>query len=80
MEEIKNCPLCGADGEVKIAQHNDKYGYYVTCKKCLLRTMSFLVDDKHTDEQAFNQAVEVWNQRTNTAKHVKIRRVSRVKA
>lgn len=59
-EELKPCPFCG--GKVTLVTHllytkNDEFKfneYYVECKKCLLKTNPFYVEEELT---------EYWNTR-----------------
>lgn len=80
MEEIKNCPLCGSYGELISTTFGTTQRYFIKCSKCLLSTAPVDVTDKMTGTQAVHRAVELWNNRTDNSKRVKVRRVSRVKA
>lgn len=80
MKELKNCPLCGSHGELTSIPFALTQKYFVKCSSCLLRSAAIEVNDKKTPTQAIDEAVGLWNSRTEDTRRVKVRRINRVKA
>lgn len=65
MEELKKCPFCGEEAELK--SNYGYYGYFVTveCEFCGAQTKGFSAGIKNENkEKAFKRAKAAWNRRT----------------
>lgn len=52
-EELKSCTFCGCEAELNF---QELYGYFVSCPKCLARSMALMKKQS---------AIAVWNRRVN---------------
>lgn len=75
MEELKNCPLCGASGVIETTSYGHGMNYFVKCSGCLLRTRAVFAESNINGDQAVKQILELWNSRTEAPKRVKVRRI-----
>ena len=59
VSQLKTCPMCGGSAEIKCTLGLFRNEYWVECKKCGLRTMSF----KMLSDDAKRNATLMWNRR-----------------
>ena len=73
--EIKKCPCCGGEAELKVNTEKDvitHWGAYIKCKSCGLRTsflevdgyMMFSYERENKLEELVKLSLETWNRRT----------------
>ena len=78
MKELKPCPFCGGEGEVRASNLYYDRVYLVRCRCCGAKTDFVLVnhpsldmagrvkeDTRYTEEQARCKAIEAWNRRAD---------------
>ena len=74
--ELKPCPFCGGEADVKYQPIYMDYGVCIFCTECKARSKFFPYDCKYTyfhgeknvyisKEQAKNKAIELWNRRAD---------------
>lgn len=65
MTELKSCPFCGGDAELKTTINTKNFPTYqkayVECKDCKAATDLFT--DKNCNGQHIFKAIEAWNRR-----------------
>ena len=63
MTELKPCPFCGGEAELKINSFHGSYKtVYVICKSCKTRTNNY---GASIDYCAIDRAIELWNRRAS---------------
>lgn len=67
MSELKRCPFCGGEAEVKKCGVICDAAYIVVCKECKTRTRLSFVEKDSAEESARREAEERWNRRTGNA-------------
>lgn len=60
--EIKNCPFCGGEAEIKHIDHVRVLGSYVKCKDCGAETKSVEICSKYSSDE---EAIKRWNKRAD---------------
>lgn len=61
MSELKPCPFCGGEAEVKKSTFGNSQGYArIVCKSCLASTKNF---NMSLDYCAVYEAIKAWNRR-----------------
>ncbi len=62
MNELKPCPFCGGDAELRHTDITSEYGRtsYVTCTKCLIKGTMINISFKYSSDE---RAIEAWNRR-----------------
>lgn len=67
MIDLKPCPFCGNEAELKTVIRTNCFptyqNAYVRCKSCKASTCSF--EDKNLNGQHIFKAIEAWNRRCN---------------
>lgn len=68
MEQLKSCPFCGCDAEVRTGYATTKHDktkevpvyVYVRCNRCLCQTTEFMT---RNNKNAYGDAIKAWNRR-----------------
>lgn len=61
MAELKPCPFCGKDAELKHYKANGNDWWYVACSHCEIAMDPLMWNNNRTKEEA----VELWNRRAS---------------
>lgn len=62
MSKLKPCPFCGCKANIQKRTFGDNTGYaFVSCESCGASTKNF---HKSLDYCAVEEAIKVWNRRT----------------
>jgi len=58
--ELKPCPFCGSEAEIREGVYQGEESSYVRCRECKATGRTFIISRKYASNE---RAIEAWNRR-----------------